>query len=128
MAIPAKSLANLEKRVPWKKGQSGNPKGRPKRKTITEAIYEKLQACYPGIEDCTAMELLAERVVEFALVGSAQHFKEIIDRIDGPLKKPEGSESENLHEALARLMASSNNGDQPKIIEADAKIVDGNGK
>lgn len=64
----------------WKKGQSGNPGGRPKGLGITAALRE-LAATEHGGKPIAA--LIAERMVKEALSGKFNFAKEVIDRLDG---------------------------------------------
>ena len=52
-----KQLANL--RPPWKKGETGNPNGRPKRKTFEELVEIELDPSVPG-SDMVGREALAK--------------------------------------------------------------------
>lgn len=63
----------------WKPGQSGNPAGRPKHKTLMEAIREQILAegANPSIDD------IAARYIASMHKGSFQHLKEYIDREQG---------------------------------------------
>jgi hypothetical protein len=76
------SANNSEKRgrignlKPWKRGQSGNPGGRPKRKPITEAYAQML-------EDPELCKQIAQAVVMQILKGNAQVLKEFTDRVEG---------------------------------------------
>jgi hypothetical protein len=64
----------------WKPGQSGNPKGRPKHKTLTELCREVLERETRGkVTD----EILAEVIVKNALTGKFPFVKELWDRLDG---------------------------------------------
>lgn len=64
----------------WKKGQSGNPKGRPKGSGLTDAVRKVLNQEHNGRP---VVEVLAEIVVKHALAGKYTFAKEIWDRIDG---------------------------------------------
>ena len=48
---------------PWKKGQSGNPGGRPKGKSFEALVREKMQKKLDGLQE-TRIERLAEMFVE----------------------------------------------------------------
>lgn len=81
-------MANL---VPWKPGQSGNPSGRPKAvTTLLKDLLEQtmlMDRINPGYR--TNAEMLAQAIVHHALNGNSSYMKEIMDRIDGPIPKPE---------------------------------------
>ena len=64
----------------WKKGQSGNPGGRPKGRSITAALREILEREHNGKP---IAELIAERLVKEALTGKFPHLKEVLERADG---------------------------------------------
>jgi len=71
----------------FRPGQSGNPAGRPKRKTLTERIAALLEckelhgrALPDGM--CVA-DLLAEAIVEQALKGKFAFVRDNLDRTEG---------------------------------------------
>lgn len=72
-------------RPPWKKGESGNPGGRPKKTLLTDAYRAVLEKPYPGDkEGRTYAEVIAERVAkEAAKKGSVHAASEIADRTEG---------------------------------------------
>ena len=76
----------------WKKGVSGNPRGRPKRKDrLTDLLREELKKiCPTDPEKRSWGELLVRGLVHLALKGNLQAFKEILDRHDG-----KGAQSDN---------------------------------
>lgn len=93
--VPDKQGKNREvgyKRPPaqtrWKPGQSGNPAGRPKSLTFSEACRKLLAE----IEDETTQETVADALARVAIrearAGSAQHLKEINDRVEGKVTQP----------------------------------------
>lgn len=75
----------------FKPGKSGNPLGRPKRKTITEAIFDELVKevpkeildKMPHLKGVTQLEFIATVAVTKAMKGDFKFMKEIIDRVDG---------------------------------------------
>lgn len=134
--------ANLR---PWPKGKSGNPKGRPKGRTLTEDIRAELAKApppeilrkYRGLAgDVLSSELLAVVVVRKALQGDFRYFKEIIDRMDGKTAQPIALKNEAPltlneffcrmnEEAEARARARGRDGQGPAPESADGpKIID----
>jgi len=69
----------------WKKGVSGNPRGRPKKKDrLTDLLRDELKKiCPTDPEKRTWGELLVRGLVHLALKGNIPAFKEILDRHDG---------------------------------------------
>lgn len=95
----------------WKPGQSGNPAGRPKSKTLSEAIRERLaEECefQPGLTWAAA---IAERLCRVALYGggpgenSTAAAKEIADRTEGKARQPlELDAKDDVKKVLASLL------------------------
>ena len=77
-----RSLANLK---PFKKGQSGNPAGRPKSITLSEAI--RLQLAQTFSEDRTYAEEIALVLCVAAIKGNVNAAREIADRTEGKPKQ-----------------------------------------
>lgn len=74
------------KRNPYafKPGQSGNPAGRPKSITLSEAYRKALaQVCPEDPEGRTFAEVIAARLVAEAAAGEVSSAREIADRTEG---------------------------------------------
>jgi hypothetical protein len=68
----------------WKKGQSGNPKGRPKGISITELVKQELEKCPEGEDKTTYARLIIKRIFNKAIVeGDTIMLKTIWAYIDG---------------------------------------------
>jgi hypothetical protein len=67
--------------MPWSKGQSGNPGGRPKSKPITEALLKELKAKGPGKLSHT--QEMAWRLVQLAIAGDVAAAKLVLSYVDG---------------------------------------------
>ncbi len=65
---------------PWEKGQSGNPKGRPKSKHISDNIKEILAEIPKNGDGRNNQELLLRKLVREAYRGKPWAFKELMDR------------------------------------------------
>src|SRR5215471_19804879 len=92
---PMGKIENL--RPPWKKGESGNPNGRPKRKPITQAyeavINQRLPAHLREIklgrhtlelpEGATFADLIALGQAAAAIKGNTAAAEEIANRLEG---------------------------------------------
>lgn len=65
-------------------GQSGNPKGRPKSITLSEAYrYALAQPMEGDALGRTYAEVIADEMVAFAAMGNIHSAKEIADRTEG---------------------------------------------
>jgi len=82
-------MANNENLTPWKPGQSGNPKGKPKGILDTKTYLKRFLAVDSGEEhpttgeqmNCFEKALLT--AIQGAMAGDLKALKEIIDRIEG---------------------------------------------
>ena len=72
----------------WQPGQSGNPGGRPKGRTLTARLRELLQAQATDrfgkpIEGKTWLDVVAEALIREAASGEVKAVKELVDRTEG---------------------------------------------
>ncbi len=72
----------------WKPGQSGNPKGRPKCLTLSEAYRRELAKIdKTDPQGRTFAEVLAEQMIVKAKTGDVAALKEVADRVEGKAKQ-----------------------------------------
>jgi hypothetical protein len=71
----------------WQPGQSGNPKGRPKGVTLSEALRRMLAEQAPGRSEETYAEAIARALCKQAAKGNVLAAKEIADRTEGKPKQ-----------------------------------------
>jgi hypothetical protein len=73
----------------WKKGQSGNPGGRPKgaRALISVMIMEELQKQANQTDDRTKLQIMIERAVEMGMAGDLKAFDMLMDRTAGKARE-----------------------------------------
>jgi hypothetical protein len=71
----------------WQKGMSGNPKGRPKGVTLSEALRRMLAEEAPGKTQETYAEAIARALCKQAAKGNVLAAKEIADRTEGKPKQ-----------------------------------------
>lgn len=92
-------------RPQWKPGQSGNPAGRPKGKSLLAEIRDVLDGTAllgkgnPGGK--TTRRMLAEAAVMHAIKGRSAYFREIMERLFGKVpirmeQRTEGSDDAGL--------------------------------
>ena len=80
----------------WKKGESGNPRGRkPKHETLTSLYKEEIDKMCPPEADVplwlkgkTWKELIVIATMRLAVGGNATALKECWERIDGKVAMP----------------------------------------
>lgn len=71
-------------RPPWKPGESGNPAGRPKGKSITDELRKLVEDGKNGHDVAKA---LAEVATKYAAKGDFRFWNAIVDRLEGPVKQ-----------------------------------------
>jgi hypothetical protein len=64
----------------WKPGQSGNPGGRPKGRSVTSELRDLLDNEHNGKR---LAAIIAELIMKGALQGKLDYLREIIDRTEG---------------------------------------------
>lgn len=67
--------------MPFEKGQSGNPKGRPKDKPFSDMLRIAIKEA--SAEGGTKLRAVADVLVNEAIKGNVQAIKELADRLDG---------------------------------------------
>ena len=88
----------------FKKGQSGNPGGRPQSAPISQAARELLAKPIPGDpQGRTYAEGIVQMLAEKALAGDLRAAQELADRAEGRAAQSAGIEHGNLREAFDRM-------------------------
>lgn len=71
----------------FKKGETGNPNGRPKLTKLTDALREQLAETNPDAPEETVAEQIARALISEAKTGNVQAIREIADRTEGKPKQ-----------------------------------------
>jgi len=71
----------------FKKGETGNPSGRPKLTRLSEALREQLAEAMPNAPERTVAEAIARALIREAISGNVQAIREIADRCEGRPKQ-----------------------------------------
>ncbi len=71
----------------FKKGETGNPQGRPKITRLTDALREQLAAANADAPGETIAEQIARALIREAVGGNVQAIREIADRCEGKPKQ-----------------------------------------
>jgi len=74
----------------FKKGQSGNPKGRPKGTTTINGILKKIGSEQLPEADIDKLEFIMRKVFDFAVKGESWAVHFIADRLEGKPKQTIG--------------------------------------
>lgn len=88
--------------MPFQKGQSGNPQGRPNERPWRDMLMLALnERTGEGKADPKKLRRVAEAVVDAAMKGDMQAAKEIGDRLDGkPSQAITGPDGGSLLQSL----------------------------
>ena len=101
----------------FRPGQSGNPAGRPKSITLSEAYRKMLsQADESDPERRTRAEVLAEQMYAKAKTGDVQALREIADRVEGKPRQTLAlsvERREQLEQAIAGIMRDAEAAGEP---------------
>ena len=75
----------------WKKGTSGNPRGRPKKQDcLTHLLREEIEKICPADrENRTWKQLIVRATLQLAMKGNAAALKEVWERLDGKVLQSE---------------------------------------
>ena len=75
----------------WKKGTSGNPRGRPKKQDcLTHLLRDEIQKICPADREKRTWKLLIVRAtLQLAMKGNAAALKEVWERLDGKVLQTE---------------------------------------
>ena len=129
----ADKQANIRgKGNPWKPGQSGNPKGRPKKDVSLTSLLIKYLNEVPHVlidkrlNTKTWRELLVQAWLVGAHKGNATLFTQLLERVEGKVAQPiTGSEGEplmapiiNLHMPDGTIVKPPRNGHEREEAEA----------
>ncbi|MCH7805098.1 MAG: hypothetical protein IH937_13590 [Acidobacteria bacterium] len=108
----------------WKKGQSGNLKGRPKKADcLTTLMREELEKVDPkDKEKRTHKELVVIATIELAKEGNSTALKEVWERMDGKVKeKLEINQDSTNSILLAKTLSRKELEELNERLEATAK-------
>jgi hypothetical protein len=103
----------------FKKGETGNPSGRPKLTKLTEALREQLTEEMPSAPERTVAEAIARALIREAVSGNVQAAREIADRTEG---KPKQSIDVDLQVKDWRELAQSYGLSEQDVID-EAKLL-----
>lgn len=114
-----KRLSNLK---PFKPGQSGNPAGRPKSITLSEAFRRQLSQPMPDDpEGRTFAEVIAERMCVAASNGDVSAAREIADRVEG---KPRQSVNLDMNVNDWRQMAQAHGLNEQDVLREAQRLIE----
>jgi len=100
-----KNISSLGKKTEWKKGQSGNPKGRPRKLPSLNVALTKVFGVTAD-DDVSKVELILEAMYKQAIKkGNVQAANLILDRMHGkPKQSIQVSGALEAREEVSKLM------------------------
>ena len=139
--MPDKHINNRSGNTRWKAGQSGNPKGRPRKDVSLTSLLKKYLDDIPNVKigdkvntELTWRQLIVQAWLIGSYKGNATLFKELLERVEGKVVQPlSGAEGEplmapivNLHMPDGTIVKVPRNGHNKEEAEVMAGH-DGNG-
>jgi hypothetical protein len=113
MNSTVKQRANTGNLRPWRPGESGNRKGRPKKSDcLTDLLRTEIERIDPDDkEGRTWKELLVLATIKLALAGNSTAIKECWDRLDGKISQAvTGADGEALSGVIEVQFVPSDKG------------------
>lgn len=105
----------------FKPGESGNPKGRPRRTKLSEALAEQLAEAMPKQPEETIAEGVAQALIKRALLGDVAAIREIADRTEG---KPRQAVDLNANLVDWRELAKANGLSLNDVLSEAQRIIE----
>jgi L-rhamnose isomerase len=95
----------IQNAKPRRKGTTGNPGGRPRRKLVTDELERLLEEEAPDGKGKTWAALIAETLLKQARKGNVRPIVEIIYRVEGKARPPaEVSDEVSLTDITERMI------------------------
>jgi hypothetical protein len=109
---------NLENLKPWKPGQSGNPAGKPKGRSVTARLRDLLDAVElggkPVPDGKQVADLLAEVILKNALKGDHRFVSTVLDRTEGKVADKTDGEPNGNPDAKPRIIIPGSAGTESR--------------
>lgn len=106
-------MANEENLTPWKKGQSGNVRGRPKGSRNRSTIVRELLEAKATDGDGQIADQLTRALIQKAVEGDVRAFKELMDSAYGKVK--DTVESNVTYTQMGHVYLQSDGGSLEKM-------------
>ena len=114
----SRRIANLK---PFQRGTSGNPRGRPKSLTLSEALRLQLAEMMPDADERTYAEEIARVLCTEAAKGNVQAAREIADRTEG---KPKQSIDMDMNLRDWREMAQRHGLSEQDVLREAQRLIE----
>jgi len=100
----------------WKKGASGNPRGRPKKRdSLTSLLQEEIKkVCPADRQKRTYEELMVLATLQLAMKGNAVALKEVWERLDGKVLQTERLQLGGADGRLIKIKVVYDDDDEPE--------------